>query len=86
MTKQEEIKKELFSWADDGCMFLDKHCEHRSHLKVGGYCSSNDGSYKCLMERLSDIGVVIYKAGHREFNFDDMVVEPLVKDKAISLP
>ncbi len=58
MSKQEEIRELLKSWADDQCLFAEQHksCEFRSDV---GYCCNEDGAYKCLMEHLDKIGVAL---------------------------
>ena len=55
MTKQEEIRKVIDTYTDDGCLYPTKTCMSFK----GNYCISDDGSYTCLMERLAEIGVVI---------------------------
>ena len=59
MTKQGEIRKVIDAHSDDQCLYLDGVCKFRSNDFKGVYCSSDDGSYKCLMKRLTEIGVVI---------------------------
>ncbi len=55
MNKREEIRKVIDTYTDDGCLFPDRSC----NALCGGYCSSDTESYKCLMERLDKLGVVI---------------------------
>ena len=63
MSKQEEIREVIDTYVDDGCLYPDRSCKHLSHPKVGGYCPSQEDAYKCLMERLGKIGVVIKVEG-----------------------
>ena len=56
MTKQEEIREVIDAHTDDVCLYQDSPCEFRGSY---GYCISTDDAYKCLMKRLSEIGVVI---------------------------
>lgn len=60
MTKQEEIRDVLDKWADDQCLFDERVC---TYLGNGDYCSSTEDAYKCLMERLDKIGVVLKVEG-----------------------
>ena len=55
MTKQEVIREAIDIYTDDGCLYPDRSC----NALGSGYCSSMEESYKCLMERLTKIGVVI---------------------------
>ena len=55
MTKQQKIREAVHLWADDGCLFPDRSC----NALGADYCSSSDEAYKCLMERLGKIGVVL---------------------------
>lgn len=43
---------------------------------------SGPGHTKCgdILLFLHSQGVVIYKPGHRESNFDDEIIEPLIKE------
>ncbi len=55
MTKQEEIRKVIDTYTDDACLYPESSCA----FDRGGYCVSDDESYKCLMKRLDELGVVI---------------------------
>ena len=55
MTKREEIREVIDIYTDDDCLYPNTTCEWHK----GGYCVSGDGSYKCLMKRLDELGVVI---------------------------
>jgi hypothetical protein len=55
MNKQEEIREVIDTYTDDGCLFPDRSC----NALGSGYCSSDEEAYKCLMQRLDKIGVVI---------------------------
>ncbi len=55
MCKREEIRKVIDTYTDDSCLFPDRSC----NALGSGYCSSDTESYKCLMERLDKLGVVI---------------------------
>lgn len=55
MTQQEEIREIIDKHVDDGCHYPDRSC----NALGSGYCSSGDEQYKCLMEKLTQIGVVI---------------------------
>ena len=59
MTKREEIREVIDAHVDDRCHFPDRSC----NALGSGYCSSDDEAYKCLMERLTEIGVVIKVEG-----------------------
>ena len=59
MTKQKEIREVIDVYTDDGCLFIDRVCDNLA----GGYCLSDEEAYRCLMERLTEIGVVIKVAG-----------------------
>jgi len=48
--------------------------------KVAGQGMQWNGNIDHTMMFLHVNGLRIYKAGHREFNFDDEVVEPLIDD------
>ncbi|KKN22623.1 hypothetical protein LCGC14_0913320 [marine sediment metagenome] len=50
-----EIRAIIDNYTDDGCSFPKKRCS----FYRGGYCASNNESYKCLTERLGTAGVVI---------------------------
>ncbi|KKK47830.1 hypothetical protein LCGC14_3151210 [marine sediment metagenome] len=53
--KRAEIRAIVDNYVDDGCSFPKKRCS----FYRGGYCASNNESYKCLTERLGIVGVVI---------------------------
>ena len=53
--KQEEIREAIDAYTDDDCLYPDKECE----FCRGEYCVSDEDSYKCLMKRLDELGVVI---------------------------
>lgn len=54
-SKQKEIREAIDTYVDDGCLFPDRSC----NALGSGYCSSYEEAYKCLMERLDKVGVVI---------------------------
>ena len=54
--KRAEIRAIIDNYTDDGCSFPKKRCS----FYRGGYCASNNESYKCLTERLGTAGVVIW--------------------------
>ncbi len=56
VTKQEEIREAIDLYVDDECTYLAKDCKWRAKE---GYCVSDDDSYICLMERFTELGVVI---------------------------
>ena len=56
MTKQEEIRRIIDAYTDDECLYPDASCESRSGH---GFCRSYEGSYKCLIKNLDELGVVI---------------------------
>ncbi len=56
MTKQEELRKAIDIYTDDGCLYLSKGCEWCSGE---GYCSSDSNAYTCLMKRFTELGVVL---------------------------
>lgn len=59
MSKQEEIRTAIDIYVDNRCLFL-----HRSCNALGsGYCSSKEEAYRCLMERLTNIGLVLKVEG-----------------------
>ena len=58
-TKQEEIREVIDAYTDDACLYPKKDCEHHCFGINSEYCVHDDGSYKCLMERLGELGVVI---------------------------
>ncbi len=58
MSRQQEIRKVINSYVDDDCLYPKAACVHRSH-KMPEYCTDSDGAYKCLMKRLTELGVVI---------------------------
>ena len=53
--KRKEIREVIDLYADDGCMYIDKVCA----AYRGDYCVSDEGSYKCLMLRLGELGCVL---------------------------
>ena len=55
---KEEIREVIDKYVDDDCLYPKATCVHRSH-KMPEYCTDNDGAYKCLMERLTELDVVI---------------------------
>lgn len=55
MTKQEEIRKVINSYPGGSCLLPDKYC----NAKEIGACQTNEFREYCLMERLSDLGVVL---------------------------
>ena len=54
MNKQEEIRKIIYTYKSEGCLYPNKTCDF-----VDLMCDSGEGAYKCLMKRLSELGVVI---------------------------
>ena len=55
MDKRNEIREAIDTYTDDECLFPDRSC----NALGSGYCSSTEEAYQCLMERLTQIGVVI---------------------------
>ena len=55
MSRQEEIREVIDLYTDDCCLFPDRSC----NALGSGYCSSGPEAYRCLMERLGNIGVVL---------------------------
>ena len=55
----EEIREVIDAYTDDVCLYQDSPCEFQGKSGLEVYCSSAEGSYMCLMKRLSEIGVVI---------------------------
>jgi len=55
MSAREDIREVIDIYTDDGCLFPDRSC----NALGGGYCSSDGEAYKCLIEKLSKMGVVI---------------------------
>jgi len=41
-------------YAEDDCLYPDKVCEQRHD----SYCIDSDGAYKCLLEKISELGLV----------------------------
>ncbi len=80
MSKQEEIREAIDTYADNGCLFPDRWC----NAWGGNYCSSDIEDYKCLMENLTEIGVVLkgesLGASHPHLA-DYYTVESLVEEK-----
>ena len=72
MTKQEEIREAIDIYTDGECLYPNKDCLSRSGLD---YCRFVEDAYKCLMERLTKIGVVITTRG-----FYSDLMEPLIKE------
>ena len=58
MTKQEEIREVIDLYTNDACLYKSKDCESRCP-PVYYFCNDEDSGYKCLMERLTEIGVVL---------------------------
>lgn len=69
---REKIKEVIDAYTDDRCLYPDKDCESRG---LYNYCRFSEEAYKCLMQRLDVLGVVIKadKAGCES-------VEPLIED------
>ena len=55
MATREVIREVIDLYTDDGCLFPDKTCVWHSRE----YCTSDNDSYACLMQRLDKLGVVI---------------------------
>jgi len=60
MTNQSEDKRALIrevidAYTDDRCLFPDRVC----NALGSGYCSSGEEAYNCLMEKLTELGLVI---------------------------
>ena len=55
MTKQQEIREVIDTYADVACLYLNTDCKFRGK----GYCSDDEGAYKCLMKRLDELGLVL---------------------------
>ena len=55
MTKQEEIKKAIDDYTDNRCLYPDRVC----NAFGSGYCPSQDETYLCLIEKLTEKGIVI---------------------------
>ena len=76
--KREEIREIIDNFADDGCSLPDRNCEDMK----GGYCVSSERAYKCLMEKLSIVGVVI-KVGTKNIVGSEAITlnitEPLIE-------
>ncbi len=80
MPTREEIKGVIDAYTDDVCLYRDNPCEHQGKAGLEVYCSSAECSYKCLMKRLGELGVVIKG---RLLTFDGepvgYEVEPLIE-------
>ena len=63
MNKREEIREIIDAYTDDACLYPDKNCENHGKAKADPYCVSADGSYNCLMKRLSELGCAIIVEG-----------------------
>ena len=88
MPTREEIKGVIDAYTDDVCLYRDNPCEHQGKAGLEVYCSSAECSYKCLMKRLGELGVVI-RVGEEELEAVDtfgatyktkcVAVEPLIE-------
>ncbi len=58
MTKQGEIREVIDEYTDDVCLYKSRDCGHHSQPRFE-YCLSTEGAYKCLMQRLGELGVAI---------------------------
>ena len=81
MVKQEKIREGMASIPSENCTPMtqeqcDSYVETYGERKACDYCHTDQ-----TIAYLHSQGVVIYKAGHREYNFEDEVVEPLIGDK-----
>ncbi len=56
MSNQKKIREVIDLYQDDVCLYTNKVCEARGQ---SNYCRFGDDAYKCLMERLTELGVVI---------------------------
>ena len=81
MTTREEIKESIDTHANGRCLFPDRVC----NAFRSGYCSSGWEVYRCLMEKLTLLGVVLKIEGKLPewLEYDDsglVAVEPLIKE------
>ena len=51
---KEGFRSILDRYADDDCLFPGKVCEFFRN----SYCGNSDGAYKCLLQKLSELGIV----------------------------
>ena len=56
LTIRDEIREVVDKYADYTCLYKDDDCESRGR---NGWCVSTDASYRCLMKRLGELGVVL---------------------------
>ena len=70
--KRKQIREVIDTYTDDGCLFPDRSCSALG----SGYCSSSEESYKCLMQRLSDLGCVIKLGDDVEIEMTDGAMIP----------
>tara|TARA_R100001530_G_C4283513_1_gene146186 strand:+ start:230 stop:544 length:315 start_codon:yes stop_codon:yes gene_type:complete len=79
MVKQEEIRGVIDDLIEDVCLYPKKTCVSFK----SNYCLDTDSAYKCLMKRLTELGVVIQSEDQGVLyalhnNLKRVVVEPLI--------
>ena len=68
MTK--EIREVIDLYTEDRCLYPDRECSHRASTVL--YCSNSDCAYRCLIERLDSVGVVLKVEGELpEYRLND---------------